>query len=529
MRRYIFLLCLAVGLSLGSTTGQDKSVKQAGEKLSILLSYIDMLYVDPANIDKLSEAAVRSVLLELDPHSYYLSAEELEEANEELAGQFEGIGVQFQIHKDTILVISPITGGPSERVGIMAGDKIVEINGQNATGPDIDNRFVFDRLRGLAGTQVKVGIKRGRRDDILNYTITRAAIPVTTLDAVFMAAPGIGYIRINRFAQNTMSEFQESLKLLKKEGMKKLILDLRNNSGGYMHAAIDMVDQFMESNKLIVYTQGYHSPRQDFYSTWLGSFIKGEVVVMIDEGSASASEIVAGAVQDWDRGIVVGRRSFGKGLVQKQFPLNDGSAVRLTTARYYTPSGRSIQKPYENGQEDYFLELAQRFEHGEFVYADSIRFPDSLRYQTRGGRVVYGGGGIMPDIFVPWDSTEYTDLYAELIRTGVINDNVLEFIEENRSKLKETYPDIHGFKDFVLPASVISSMRKMADERQVVWSDKEYDLSATLIQSQLKALIARNLFDISAYFQVILEEDDAYNHALEALHNKDIWNRVLSQ
>ncbi|MBE0642179.1 MAG: S41 family peptidase, partial [Bacteroidales bacterium] len=385
--------------------------RQAGDKLSALLSYIEMTYVDSASLDALTETAIVSILAELDPHSFYLSREDLEEANEELSGNFEGIGVQFQIFRDTILVISAITGGPSEKAGIRAGDKIVSIDGKDATGKQVDNEFVFKHLRGARGSQVRVGIMRSGRQEINEYTLIRDNIPITSLDAAFMAAPGIGYVKLNRFAQNTMTEYHAAMKDLRKGGLQKLILDLRNNSGGFLFAAAELADQFLPPGRLIVYTEGLNSPRQDMDATWLGNFEKGDLCILIDEGSASASEIVAGAVQDWDRGVIIGRRSFGKGLVQKQYPLTDGSAIRLTTARYYTPSGRSIQKPYENGMEDYYLDLNTRFEHGEFVSPDSIQFPDSLRYTTKGGRTVFGGGGIMPDIFVPWDSIAFTDLY----------------------------------------------------------------------------------------------------------------------
>ena len=420
---------------LGFTAySQDMTPRQAGDKLSALLSYIEMTYVDTASIDRLTETAVVSVLNELDPHSFYLSAAELKNANEELSGNFEGIGVQFQLFKDTILVISAITGGPSEKVGIMAGDKIVSIDGKDATGKEVDNQFVFDHLRGPKGSKVSVGIIRKGKHAASEYTIVRDDIPITSLDAAFIAAPFIGYVKLNRFAQNTMSEYHDAVKDLRKKGMQKLILDLRNNSGGYLFAAAELADQFLGPKKLIVYTEGVHSPRQDMESTWLGGFEKGDLAILIDEGSASASEIVAGAVQDWDRGVIIGRRSFGKGLVQKQYPLTDGSAIRLTTARYYTPSGRSIQKPYENGMEEYLMDLNARFKHGELITADSIKFPDSLRYTTEGGRTVYGGGGIMPDIFVPWDSSSFTDFYASIVSEGILNDYVLTSTEQNRTQ-----------------------------------------------------------------------------------------------
>lgn len=511
-----------------SSQAQDMTPRQAGDKLSALLSYIEMAYVDSASVDALTEAAIVSILGELDPHSFYLSRKELEEANEELSGNFEGIGIQFQIFRDTILVISAITGGPSEKAGLRAGDKIISIDGKNATGRHVDNEFVFRRLRGDSGTEVKVGVLRKGRQEATEYTLVRDKIPITSLDAAFMAGPVIGYVKLNRFAQNTMIEYHAAVKALRKLGMQKLILDLRNNSGGYLFAAAELADQFLTPGRLIVYTEGLNSPRQDMDATWLGSFEKGDLCILIDEGSASASEIVAGAIQDWDRGVIIGRRSFGKGLVQKQYSLTDGSAIRLTTARYYTPSGRSIQKPYDNGMEDYYLDLNTRFEHGEFVSPDSIQFPDSLRYSTKGGRTVYGGGGIMPDIFVPWDSTAFTDLYGDLAGEGILNDVVLAYTENERPGLMEKFPGISDFlAGYSLPVTVLDDVVASAQSRGMTIDGAQMERSRELILSQLKALVARNLYDIQAYFQVIMGTDPAYLKAVEVLNDKELQQSIL--
>jgi carboxyl-terminal processing protease len=500
------------------------------EKMARALQVVRLTYVEPVDEEKLVEDAIRGMLRELDPHSVYLSAEELRQANEPLQGSFEGIGVQFNIINDTIVVVSPVPGGPSEKVGIMPGDKIVSIDNESSTGSQVTNQFVMDRLRGQRGSQVAVGVYRRGSRDILDFTITRDRIPINSIDAAFMAAPGIGYIKVNRFARTTMREFREAMEKLAKEGMEHLVLDLNYNSGGFLDVAIDLADQFLDRDQLIVYTEGNSAPTQLRNSTSRGAFKKGKLVVLINEGSASASEILAGAIQDWDRGLIVGRRSFGKGLVQQPFNLPDGSAIRLTTARYHTPTGRSIQKPYDEGNDKYFEDLTQRLRMGELVNPESITFPDSLKYYTKiNKRVVYGGGGIMPDVFIPIDTTRVSNFYSRLVRRGVINTFGIEFTNDRRLELAQQYPDENAFvRNFVVTDTLVKDLFDFA-EKQGVTPDEE-DLGNTMpyLKIQLKGLIARNLFDFSAYIQVASEMDDAYQKAIKLIQS-DIFDEMKIQ
>lgn len=514
-------------LSLSFAYGQNGASKMEIQKLVSAMQIIDLAYVDSVDMAKLITDAIEESLKELDPHSTYISKEEVEKTNEPLEGSFEGIGVTFQIYEDTILVIAPVPGGPSERLGILAGDKIVKINGEEATGDKVDNDWVFQRLRGKKGTTVDVTIFRQGKTELLDFTIVRDKIPVNSIDATFMAGKDIGYIKLNRFSKTSQEEFDEAIVRLKSEGMTKLILDLRGNSGGYLNTAVDLSDEFLGNGRLIVYTEGLHSPRQDYTATSLGNFEEGKLVIMIDEASASASEIVSGAVQDWDRGIIIGRRSFGKGLVQRPFNLPDGSVLRLTTARYYTPTGRCIQRPYENGIEEYYKEFENRMTHGEYVYADSIKFPDSLRYLTPRGRSVYGGGGVMPDVFIPWDSTIFTDYYVDLRRKGVFNKFTLEFVEKNRLTLNTAYPTL---EDFIAAFSVDENMEKdfiaMAEKEKVPFNQEGWTISEELITTQIKALIARNLWDIGAFYKIMLVMDDEFKKAVEILNDEKIFHKL---
>ena len=524
---FILLVFFSLVLVSQGVKGQSKEDKDQIQKLVTVMQIIDYAYVDSLEMDELVEDMIISSLRELDPHSAYISKENLDRMNEPLEGSFEGIGVSFQVFHDTILVIAPVPGGPSEKLGIMAGDKIVKIDGEDATGKDIDNQWVMDHLRGKKDTKVDVSIYRKGRKALIDYTITRDKIPLNSIDATFMAAPGIGYIKLNRFSKTSMDEFEESLYKLKSQGMQKLILDLRGNAGGYLGTAADLSDEFLDHGKLIVYTEGLKSPKQDFKSTILGSFEKGKLVILINEGSASASEIVSGAVQDWDRGLIVGRRSFGKGLVQRPFPLPDGSVIRLTTAKYYTPSGRYIQRPYDNGIEDYYMEFRKRYEHGELIHSDSIHFPDSLKYQTTGGRTVYGGGGIMPDIFVPWDSTWYSDYYADLRRKGLLNQYTVDVVDKNRERLLETYPDIRTFKEkFVFNEALEKEFLALAESEDVEFDQEGWDASGKVIRTQIKALIARNLWDMDAYFEVSTVIDDGFQKAVEILQDDELFDRL---
>lgn len=412
------------------------------QKIDAVLQMINYAYVDTVNNKKITEDAIRAILKDLDPHSAYIPAEDLKDANEALVGNFEGIGIQFNILEDTIFVTNTIPGGPSEKVGILAGDRIVKIDTAVVAGIKIKNNDVLKKLRGNKGTKVTVGIMRRDEPGLLDFIITRDKIPLFSVDAAYEAAPGIGYIKISRFADSTVDEFQKALAKLKDKGIKSLVLDLSGNGGGYLNRAIELADEFVGDKKKIVYTQGAHAPMQESYATSAGGWEKGKLVVIIDEYSASASEIVTGAIQDWDRGLVVGRRSFGKGLVQKPLNLPDGSVIRLTIARYYTPSGRCIQKPYQKGEEDYELDIYNRVKNGELYSADSIHFDDSLKYFTNNRRPVYGGGGIMPDVFVPADTMPVSTYSRDLQRKGITNEFTLSYVDRNRSKLMSAYPDI---------------------------------------------------------------------------------------
>lgn len=512
---FVFGLMLTLNVQ-AQQPGPNESLKN----FLATMQYIRMYYVDSIDDHHLIENAIVETLKELDPHSSYISKEDIQRANEPIEGSFEGIGITFQIYKDTILVIAPVPGGPSDKLGILAGDKIVKIEGEEATGDKINNQYVMDRLRGKKGTIVNISIFRKGRDELLDFDIVRDKIPLNSVDATFMATPEIGFIKLNRFSKSTPEEIKESLQTLKGQGMKKLILDLRGNPGGLMYGAIEIADHFLPEGKMIVYTKGLRSYPREFKATSRGIFEEGDLVVMINEGSASASEIVAGAVQDWDRGVIIGRRSFGKGLVQQPFRLPDSSFLRLTTAKYYTPTGRCIQRPYEEGSEEYFKDLLTRLRQGELVHADSIRFPDSLKYFTPSNRVVYGGGGIMPDIFTPWDSTLVTDYFTDLVRKGVFNEFVLNYVNDNRQELTKKYAEFTDFKKkFEVSDEMISGFVELGKEREIEPDEQQLQENEDFIKSRIKALMARNIWEVGSFYEIILEIDDEYHKAIEILEN----------
>lgn len=517
----ILLLASTYGFSQKNTRTMDAT--KTTKKYNSLLYLINNFYVDTMDMPEITEKAIILTLKELDPHSSYIPKSEVEKANEPLEGSFEGVGITFQLYKDTILVISPIPGGPSDKVGIMAGDKIILVDGEEAFGEDINNKWVFDHLRGKKGTDVIVGIYRKGATDILDFTITRDKIPLNSLEAYFMLDSETGYIKLSRFARNTIDEFHEAVAELKKEGMKNLVFDLRGNSGGYLGTAMTISDEFLPEGKSIVYTEGINSPRQDLDATEGGEFEEGKLVVLINEGSASASEIVAGAVQDWDRGVIIGRRSFGKGLVQRPFRLPDGSVVRLTIARYYTPSGRCIQKPYEEGTEEYYKDFIARYDNGELMHRDSIDFPDSLSYETDKGRTVYGGGGIMPDIFVAFDSIRFNDLYADLIRKGILNGYVNDYLDDNRKSLHKEYSDFESFnQNFNIDEDDFKALIENA-EKEIEIDESQLDANTDFYKLLLKALIARNLFDNNNYFEILWSVDKEINKALDVVNEELVY------
>jgi carboxyl-terminal processing protease len=524
----LFVALILFSLSYGTLTAQPYDSRSTTHKYNAAFQLISMAYVDSVNHQELTETAIKGMLKELDPHSVYMTKEEVNRANEPLMGNFEGIGVQFQIFKDTIVIISPIPGGPSDKLGIMAGDKIVKINGEESVGEDISNNFVMERLRGKKGSEVTVSIFRQGKNELIDFNIIRDKIPLNSVDATYMVSDETGYIRLNRFARTTMDEVRQAITALKLEGMQNLILDLRNNSGGFLDVAVDLSDEFLDRDKMIVYTEGMRSPRQDFRATSRGSLLRGKVIVMINEGSASASEIVAGAVQDWDRGLVLGRRSFGKGLVQRPFSLPDSSVIRLTTARYYTPSGRSIQKPYDEGVAEYHKDIFKRLEHGEMVHADSIHFPDSLRFLTNNKRVVYGGGGIMPDIFLPVDTLGTSEYYTSVSRKGVINSFTLDYMDQNRQMMEKDYPTIENFiEDFETDEAFMESFYAFAEKEGVERDNEGIEASEAHLAVMLKALIGRNLFDLNAYYRIISEIDRELQQAIQTMADEMVFRNLL--
>lgn len=486
-------------------------------KISRILNYIKVNYVDSVNENKLIEAAIPTILEELDPHSVYIPAEDLQNVSEPLEGNFEGIGIQFNMQKDTIIVVSTISGGPSEMVGIQPGDRIIKVNDTTVAGVDMGSSKVVNMLKGERGTEVNVSVKRNNHDELLDFTITRDKIPLYSVDISYMIDDSTGYIKVNRFAKTTNEEFVKGLKKLKQQNAKKVIVDLRNNNGGYMTAATNIADQFLKDGELIVYTEGRATPKEETYATSKGIGHDLDVAVLIDEWSASASEILAGAIQDNDRGIIVGRRSFGKGLVQEQTVLPDGSALRLTVARYHTPTGRSIQKPYKNGQENYYNDLNKRFEQGEFFSADSIDMADSLKYHTPKGDIVYGGGGIMPDFFVPVDTTYHSDFYSEVTRKGLIYQFSFNYADSHRQTLNQ-YQNVSELERYLDSQNIYKQFIEFAENNNIN-PDKTSGIekSKKVILTTVKANIARNIMNDEGYYPVLRKIDNTLQKATELL------------
>ena len=517
--RYLLMsgLCLC-GVILVSA--QNKILNSPARKLQLAEFAIANLYVDDVDEDKLVEDAIINMLEELDPHSTYSDAEEVKKLNEPLVGNFDGIGVQFNMATDTLFIIQPVSGGPSEKVGILAGDRIIEVNDTVIAGVKMSTEEIMRRLRGPKGTKVNLKIMRRGVSGLLPFTVKRDKIPVYSLDASYMMNKTTGYIRISRFAATTAEEFEKALHDLQKKGMRNLILDLQGNGGGYLNAAIEIDNHMLQKGELIVYTEGKRNPRTEFNARGNGDFRDGKLVVLVDEFSASASEIVTGAIQDWDRGTVVGRRTFGKGLVQRPIDLPDGSMIRLTVARYYTPSGRCIQKPYES-IEQYNKDLIERYNRGEMLSADSIHFPDSLKAKTlKLGRTVYGGGGIMPDYFVPIDTTYYTDYYLALRDKGAIVQENLKLIDAHRSEWKEKYKTFERFnKRFEVSDEMLEDLISLGKTLGAEFKEDEYKTALPLIKIQLKALIARDLWDMNEYFQVINSINKTVQKGLELIEN----------
>jgi len=519
----VILLLTAIAVPKSYTqvaTELDLEKQMAVKKFEKLLDYIHNMYVDSVNTESLTEDAFVGMLEELDPHSIYIPKKEVQEMNAPLKGSFTGVGIRFQILKDTLMVVQAIPGGPSEKAGIRAGDKFIYIDGENVAGVGLKNSGVRNRLLGDKDTQVKIEVYRRGQKDLFEVTITRDKIPIFSLDASYMATPEIGYIKLNNFSRTTIEEFRTSVFDLQQKGMKDLILDLQGNGGGYLSTAIDLADEFLAGRKLVVYTEGRMYDKTSYTTRKTGLVEQGRLIVLIDESSASASEIVTGAVQDWDRGIVVGRRSFGKGLVQKPVNLPDGSMVRLTTSRYYTPTGRSIQKPYEDGSDTYRKEKYERFKNGEAYHADSIKFPDSLKYETLStARLVYGGGGIMPDFYVPVDTSETSSYFTALIRKGILNNFILNYVDKNRKKLKEQYPTFSKFKKEFKVDRLAKELIAAAEKEDLLMNQKEYDRSERVIKVRIKAMVAQNIWDYKKFYEIINELNNSYNKAIQILED----------
>lgn len=570
----IFLVTLSV-----FSYAQNSSYQLNNTKMNQLLRSVNDLYVDTVNFDNLVEKGIVEMLKDLDPHSIYIPKKDVQQMNEPLQGAFDGIGVTFQLIKDTINVMEVLVGGPSEKVGLMVGDKILQVDTAIATGNHVNNRWVQNHLRGKKGSKVAVRVKRGRRSDPLDFLITRDKIPMNSINVSFMVDKKTGYIRLERFAQTSPEEFETALTKLKARGMENLIFDLRGNGGGYLDVAFRISNQFIKADQMIVYTDNFRNQKQEYMATGDGSFKKGKLIVLVDENSASASEIVSGAVQDWDRGLIMGRRTFGKGLVQKPLYLADRSMIRLTTSYYYTPTGRCIQKPYNDGLDKYYQDLNNRYRHGEYLTADSISFPDSLKYYTPNKRVVYGGGGIMPDIFIPIDTTKYSTLYNELVRKGIFGSFTLDYMEANRERYKALYPTIEDFKrDFEVSDELYNTFMNYArkegvkdtvplnlssrlsgfikskkseidslysditdlqdtralDELLTAYVRESYNETVKLrnenrapefINEYLKFEFARNLFNFGDAYQVFLQSDDAFLQAVGLMQDDKTFKR----
>jgi len=569
MKNVFFPLLLSICL-VSCSYGQNQG-DMASRKVNVALTAIEKLYVDTINKDKLAEDAIIAMLQKLDPHSDYMTPDEVKDLNEPLQGNFEGIGIQFNMLTDTLYIVQVVPGSPSEKVGIMAGDRIIMVNDSLIAGVSMKTTDIMARLRGPKGSIVQVKIKRGSQADLILFKIVRDKIPLYSLDASYMLDKETGYIKLNRFSATTYDEFTTALDTLKEQGLENLILDLQDNGGGYLNAAIDIANEFLKRGELIVYTEGAHQSRDEAYASKNGSFKTGKVVVLVNESTASSSEIVTGALQDWDRAVIVGRRSFGKGLVQRPVTFPDGSMMRLTTARYYTPTGRSIQKPYQNGKLDlYNMDLITRYNRGEMVSADSIHFPDSLKYQTMlNRRIVYGGGGIMPDYFIPLDTTRITDIHRSLIASGVINKYVMSYVENNRSSLQSRYKSFQTFKSgFEITDSMLNDLLELfkkedfemisrntyddmaeddaASDASVTVEKKDnktkrtsatltaedmkqMERSKPLIRLQLKALIARDVWNTNEYFQIINTDNEALKKALEIIENTQKYDKLLGK
>jgi carboxyl-terminal processing protease len=487
------------------------------DKISSLLEFIEYQYVDTINKKDLVEKTVTSMLQSLDPHSSYIPASDFAAVNEPLEGNFDGIGVEFNIIRDTIRVVTPIVGGPSEKIGIKAGDKLVKVDGKTVAGVEITNKQVFEKLRGKRGSTVNVGILRAGIKKTLDFKITRDAIPLYSLDASYMVDPTIGYIKISKFAATTYQEYLKAFNDLAKQGMKKLILDLRGNPGGYLNAAVDISDEFLSNGLQIVYTQGKANPKKVYKATEHGSFEANPLAILIDEGSASASEIVAGAIQDNDRGTIIGRRSFGKGLVQDQMQLPDGSAIRLTIARYYTPTGRCIQKPYSDDKDEYYNEEYDRYQNGELLNADSIKLDKKQQFKTPEGKIVYGGGGIMPDVFVPIDTARSNSFLNKVFYAGAINTFAFEYADRNRDKLRSYATAQNYIAKFEVNEAILEEFYQYCEKQNLKVGNLNKTATNAALKPYLKAFIGRDVFDKDAYYPIINKNDKCILKAAEVL------------
>ena len=546
------LLMMTLPMMAQQSTSSELDVQL--RKLIYAQGAIVQLYVDTVNIKKLTEDAIRGMLTELDPHSTYTPAKDVQALNEPLAGSFDGIGVQFNMNEDTLVVIQTISGGPSEKVGIMAGDMIVSVNDTAIAGVKMAKEEIMKRLRGPKGTTVNLGVIRPGVNGVQKFKVTRDKIPVYTVDAFYMIDEKTGYVRISNFGSTTINEFVTATNYLTSCGMKNLVLDLQGNPGGYLQAAVNLSDQFLNNNEMIVYTEGRTTGRQE-YRAGKDKIDLNKIVVLVDGYTASAAEIVSGALQDHDRGIIVGRRTFAKGLVQRSIPLPDGAEMRLTIAHYYSPVGRCFQKPYEKGdRRKYDMDMLERLNSGELMSADSIHFPDSLKYTTKGGRTVYGGGGIMPDVYVPLDTTYYTRLHRELAAKGCINSSILKWLNTNQKRLSKDY-NVNTFRkererllkdkttnnerfregfvrfkdEFDVPQEMLDILFAKAKDENIEYTDSMLQATLPFLRTQLKALVARDLFSSSEYYEIMNPISEIYKQGVEAIKDEELFKDIKTE